>query len=166
MNNSSVFSLTRLCYAFTFIMVLNVILFGQSNFYDCKVTASDFNTDRSSSFGNFSVDISQSESYWIKSLPFVEKGLFVSTSFFFKEGDRNDAANLESEIILRMVISKTKYKSIETEMKNSDVLNNASNAVPLEYSKKIQLETFYLAKKQPIIVGFSCIQRETPKKSD
>lgn len=129
---------------------------AQSNTHQCKVSLFDLNIDDIVTLGKFTPEAKNEPV--IKSFKFMDTKLFVTASYYYKQGNPQDAADRESEIILMLILGKNPYKSLEEfdGIKDKDVITSAVMSVPSKSFEKATLDTMYLKKSQPVFISLEC----------
>jgi hypothetical protein len=133
----------------------SVKAFSQNNTINCEVSLTDFNTDVKTVLGTFEA-IRNEQVFKTKAFRFPGTDLFISASLLHLRNSTILSSPPSTEVVLTLALSKKAYTSIETEMNSKDVVSNARMLVPLKSFQIAELETIYLGKKQPVIIGLRC----------
>jgi len=149
--------MTRLCLICLLLIFSAVQAFSQNKNHRCEISLTDFNTDVKTILGTFEAT-GKEPGFSSKALRFPGTDLFISASLLYLDQSTILKSPPSTEVVLTLALSKKAYTTIETEMKAEDVVSNARVVAPLKSFQIAELETIYLGRKQPVIIGLQCKQ--------
>ncbi len=143
--------ITLVCLLLTF---ASTSAFAQVGRHRCEVYVSDFNSDTRTNLGEFTTVV-QADKPVTKSFQFPGTKLVVTASVNYAQSIGAPGGQAD-QIVLVVVLGKKAYPEGGEGLTSSEVKANARAVVPLKSFERAIIETIFLERRQPIIIGLEC----------